>query len=43
MKSYAQWCTYPVEDLGLDSLDAYYNSLRDIAKLLELDLKELGG
>ena len=43
VKSYAQWYTYPVEDLGLDSLDAYYNSLRDIAKLLELDLKELGG
>ena len=41
--AYKQWYTYPVEDLGLESLDQYYNSLRDIAKLLELDLKELGG
>lgn len=41
--AFKQWYTYPVEELGLESLDQYYNSLRDIAKLLELDLKELGG
>jgi phosphonate transport system substrate-binding protein len=35
------WYLDPTEDLGLDRLDAYYNSLRDIAKLLDLDLKEL--
>jgi phosphonate transport system substrate-binding protein len=39
--AYKQWYTYPVDELGLESLDQYYNSLRDIARLLELDLKEL--
>lgn len=36
-----QWYVDPSTDLGLETLDQYYNSLRDIAKLLELDLKEL--
>jgi phosphonate transport system substrate-binding protein len=40
---FKQWYTYPVADLGIDTLDEYYNSLRDIAQLLNLDLKELGG
>jgi phosphonate transport system substrate-binding protein len=40
---FKQWYTYPVEDLGIETLDEYYNSLRDIAQLLNLDLKELGG
>jgi phosphonate transport system substrate-binding protein len=39
--AYKQWYTYPVQELGLQSLDQYYNSLRDIARLLNLDLKEL--
>ncbi|MBC8162562.1 MAG: phosphate/phosphite/phosphonate ABC transporter substrate-binding protein, partial [Roseiflexaceae bacterium] len=41
--SFGQWYTDPSEEMGLESLDQYYNSLRDIAKLLNLDLKELGG
>lgn len=41
VKEFKQWYTYPVEELGLESLDQYYNSLRDIARLLNLDLKEL--
>jgi phosphonate transport system substrate-binding protein len=35
------WYVDPSDSLGLESLDQYYNSLRDIAKLLNLDLKEL--
>lgn len=35
------WYVDPSADMGLDSLDQYYNSLRDIAQLLNLDLKEL--
>lgn len=35
------WYVDPSETLGLERLDQYYNSLRDIAKLLNLDLKEL--
>ncbi len=35
------WYVDPSESLGLERLDQYYNSLRDIAKLLNLDLKEL--
>ncbi len=38
-----QWFVDPSGELGLDTLDAFYNPLRDIAKLLDLDLKELGG
>lgn len=41
--AFQQWYIYPVEELGLTTLDQYYNSLRDIAQLLELDLQELGG
>ena len=37
----AGWYVDPSVDLGLETLDQYYNSLRDIAKLLDLDLKEL--
>lgn len=36
-----RWFVDPTEQLGYDHLDQYYNSLRDIAKLLDLDLKEL--
>jgi len=36
-----RWYVDPSADLGLESLDQYYNSLRDIARLLDLDLKEL--
>jgi ABC-type phosphate/phosphonate transport system substrate-binding protein len=36
-----QWYVDPSEGLGLDTLDQFYNPLRDIAKLLDLDLKEL--
>lgn len=35
------WYIDPSAELGLETLDQYYNSLRDIAKLLNLDLKEL--
>lgn len=35
------WYADPHESLGLKTLDAFYNPLRDIAKLLKLDLKEL--
>ncbi len=35
------WYVNPSEQLGLRTLDSFYNSLRDIAKLLNLDLKEL--
>lgn len=37
----AGWYVDPSAELGLESLDQYYNSLRDIAQLLNLDLKEL--
>jgi len=37
----AGWYVDPSATLGLETLDQYYNSLRDIAKLLDLDLKEL--
>ncbi len=35
------WYVDPHESLGLKTLDAFYNPLRDIAKLLKLNLKEL--
>ncbi|MCB0109682.1 MAG: phosphate/phosphite/phosphonate ABC transporter substrate-binding protein, partial [Caldilineaceae bacterium] len=35
------WYVDPAPELGLERLDQYYNSLRDIATLLDLDLKEL--
>jgi len=37
----SQWYVDPSEGLGLQTLDQFYNPLRDIAKLLDLDLKEL--
>jgi phosphonate transport system substrate-binding protein len=39
----SRWVYYidPVEELGLKNLDEYYNPLREMAKLLELDLHEL--
>lgn len=36
-----RWYVDPTEELGLERLDQYYNSLRDIARLLDLDLAEL--
>jgi phosphonate transport system substrate-binding protein len=36
-----RWFVDPSKELGFESLDQYYNVLRDIAKLLDLDLKEL--
>ncbi|NJM09165.1 PhnD/SsuA/transferrin family substrate-binding protein [Candidatus Gracilibacteria bacterium] len=41
--AFGQWYVDPTEELGLESLDQNFNSLRDIAQLLELDLQELGG
>jgi hypothetical protein len=41
VKGLKQWYTYPVDELGLSLLEQYRCSLHDIAKLLELDLKEL--
>lgn len=35
------WYVDPAADLKLDALDKFYNPLRDIAKLLNLNLKEL--
>jgi phosphonate transport system substrate-binding protein len=35
------WYVDPSAELGFETLDQYYNSLRDIAKLLNLDLNEL--
>ena len=43
ISAFGQWYVDPTEELGLETLDQNFNSLRDIAKLLELDLKELGG
>ncbi|HML98094.1 MAG TPA: phosphate/phosphite/phosphonate ABC transporter substrate-binding protein [Tepidiformaceae bacterium] len=35
------WYVDPTADLKLESLDKFYNPLRELAKLLNLDLKEL--
>jgi ABC-type phosphate/phosphonate transport system substrate-binding protein len=35
------WYVDPASGLNLSSLDQFYNPLRDIAKLLNLNLKEL--
>lgn len=35
------WYADPHESLGLKNLDQFYNPLRDIARLLKLDLKEM--
>jgi hypothetical protein len=37
----ARWYVDPSDELGLEHLDHYYNGLRDIAKLLDLDLHEM--
>ena len=37
----ARWYVDPAPELKLASLDQFYNSLRDVAKILDLDLKEL--
>lgn len=36
-----QWYVDPTEQMGLANLDAFYNPLRDVAKLLDLDLKAM--
>ncbi len=41
VKGLGQWYVDPTKDMGLSQLDSYYDSLRDIAKLLNLDLKKL--
>jgi phosphonate transport system substrate-binding protein len=35
------WYVDPSAELGLKDLDSYYNSLRDVAKILGLDVKKL--
>ena len=35
------WYEDPTEAMGLENLDAFYNPLREIAKLLNLDLKAM--
>lgn len=42
IRSLKQWYDMPPAELNLPTVDSYFNSLRDIARLLELDLKELG-
>ena len=37
----ARWYLDPAPEAGLESLDQFYNPLRDVAKVLDLDLKEL--
>ncbi|MBN1312778.1 MAG: phosphate/phosphite/phosphonate ABC transporter substrate-binding protein [Anaerolineae bacterium] len=37
----ASWYADPSEELGYKHLDEYYNGLRDVAKLLDLDLKAM--
>ncbi len=36
------WYVDPTEELGLDSLDEFYNPIRELAKILDLDLKSIG-
>ncbi len=36
-----RWYVDPTQDLGLKNLDAFYNPLREVAKLLDLDLKAM--
>ncbi len=38
---FKRWYVDPSKDLGLKNLDAFYDPLRDVAKLLDLDLKSL--
>lgn len=39
VRSSKRWYVDPTRELGLPNLDAYYNQLREVAKLLDLDLK----
>ena len=41
MAALKSWYEDPTEAMGLENLDAFYNPLRDIAKLLNLDLKAM--
>lgn len=41
IKARKAWYVDPSKELGLTALDQFYNPLRDIAKLLNLNLKEL--
>ena len=41
VKKSKRWYLDPHKERGLPSLDAYYNPLRDVARMLELDLKTL--
>ena len=36
-----RWYVDPTQDLGLKNLDAFYDPLREVAKLLDLDLKSM--
>jgi len=36
-----RWYVDPAPELGLETLDQFYNPLREVAKLLDLDLREL--
>ena len=36
-----RWYVDPTQELGLKNLDAFYDPLRDVAKLLDLDLKSM--
>ncbi|MBN1312779.1 MAG: phosphate/phosphite/phosphonate ABC transporter substrate-binding protein [Anaerolineae bacterium] len=36
-----QWYVDPTAEMGLENLDAFYDPLRDVAKLLDLDLKSM--
>ena len=38
-----EWYVDPTADLKLDKLDSFYDPLRTIAKVLNLDLKKLAG
>lgn len=41
VKQTGNWYVDPHKEMGLQTLDQFYNPLRDIAKLLNLNLKEL--
>ena len=41
VKRSKRWFLDPHVERGLPTLDAYYNPLREIAKKLDLDLKQL--
>src|SRR5262249_34907624 len=43
IKTVGEWYVDPTQDLGLKTLDSFYDPLRDVAKVLNLDLKKVGG